>query len=428
MTTIIPTALATWLQSPEADPGVLITYPPGYNVSNIVAAVLSPMLNALAGKTVLLMVQNPAEVNQALGLELPQELYIPYGESPLLERAIVNEAWIIVDSPQIFRTLRVGEMARNKSPASRFLVFGSLGVDQIDLEYLNQSLPGIWSLYTSFVDRRLRLEFHLEVTSMTEEQNRHYRQRRAEEDQHLISGTSSQKHEARLRLHTKQIGNFVYPYDIQQVIDLPRTRNVEAALDMVMPAGWITGQVIDDIVFRSPKLQRELTIILGRREERHVVYTRFKNRYGVYLITALLTLLGIPTIAITGDDKKIDQRLAKINQFNQMPSGVLITNLVLPGDVVSVTNIHFTEGFEANIYQGLMQRIFRANLYADTAVVNVFIYVAQTHDGHDAVDAVDYRLFSENNVMNLKLYNKLVSESIPILFDAETNTLMLAKE
>lgn len=420
-------SLVDWLQTPDSNPGVFVTYPAGYDVINVMAAMIGAMLPRLAGKPFLMMVQNPGDLDRALGVQLPQELYLPYGESPLLEQAIQANAWILVDSVTIFRTLRVGELAQRKGSESRFIVMGTLGYDQVDLEYLNERLPGIYSLYASFIDRRIRLEYHLEVTTMTPEQDQRYAVRREAEQQHLRSGTSQQKHEARQGLHTKQVGNFVYPEDIQRVLDLPRERRVEAAPDQPAPLGWINQQAIQELGQRSPKLQRLLTLILGQRDQRQIVFSRFKNRYGVNLINAFLTLLGVPTMMITGDDRKVEQRQRKIEQFNQLPSGILLTNIPLVSDVTNVTSVHFFEGFDEAAYRGIMDHVFKAGLYPDQATIHIFIYVTQRLNppGADAADAISYRIFSERHVMQMDLYNRVIVGSIPIWFDAPTNQLTL---
>lgn len=405
-------------------------YPRTYSPAGIVASMLSVLMNLGLTTPVVIMSQDPAQVKALLGVELPPELFIPYGESVTLNTALESNALIIVDSVSMFRVLRIGQYAARKGQSCRFLVLGTLGLDAIDLDYLNEHLPGIYLLYAAFADPKIGLNFRLEVVVMTPEQTRLYENRRREEERLLRSGTAKEKHEAKLALHSKQIANFVYPVDIQRVLDLPREQRAPVADDKpAIQGGWVSQQDLNDLA-RNPKMQRLLATLVGQRNKagsRQIVYSRFLNRYGLELVSALLNVLGIENTILSGKDSRVTQREAKINQFNQLPQGILLTNLLnLPINPVMISDLHFLEGYEMNVLEGFLNSLYRAGQYpAEGGNLTIHSYIAQKNDQTDAIDATSYRIVTEQFINHVQLYDRLVMAGVPVIYNATNGELEL---
>lgn len=111
-------------------------------------------------------------------------------------------------------------------------------------------------------------------------------------------------------LRSRQRCNMIYPEPIRKLIITGKAEPDR----LIEDGGWITSEFIDDLLSYAPKfwlLLRLLEQIPGK----HAVYSEFKTRYGIYMISALLKYHDITHLTFTGDMND-EQRAQTIKAFN----------------------------------------------------------------------------------------------------------------
>ena len=97
-----------------------------------------------------------------------------------------------------------------------------------------------------------------------------------------------------LMLRSRQAGNMIYP---DYIYDNWKT----APPDKLIPeGGWIDSDFIEHLADYAPKFVVLLNLI-NQIPGKHVVYSEFKTRYGVYIIDTILKYYDIKTLLYTGD-------------------------------------------------------------------------------------------------------------------------------
>ena len=171
----------------------------------------------------------------------------------------------------------------------------------------------------------------------------------------------------RSQANALEIGNFKYPEEVQhESSTLTDTDRGEG--------GWLTKSIVGKIRQYSPKISNLLTIIISRYEDKHVVYTQFKDRHGVDLLDTLLKYLNIPHIVITKDDDSNEQ-IGKISTFsNDVNQKVLLTNTVPTSEISEVTHVHFLEGITEFVLKAFLRNVYRSNLFKNITPISCTIH------------------------------------------------------
>lgn len=160
---------------------------------------------------------------------------------------------------------------------------------------------------------------------MTEEQSRREDNLRNQEDQDMhppdeelrITNPFRYKQEklkyilAVMRLRSRQAGNMIYPRTIIDEKDLDYNPKEDKLIE---DGGWITDDVIKHLENYSPKFKVIINLIFLIKGK-HVIYSQFKTRYGVYFLEAVLKYYNVPTLLFTGDlnDEKRNDVTRKFN-------------------------------------------------------------------------------------------------------------------
>lgn len=86
---------------------------------------------------------------------------------------------------------------------------------------------------------------------------------------------------------------------------------------LVEDGGWIDEKfILDELPILSPKISRVIDFIETYNYGKHVVYSEFKSRFGIELISAILKYLNIPHLLFTGDLSTDKQRAEVLDKFN----------------------------------------------------------------------------------------------------------------
>jgi len=111
-------------------------------------------------------------------------------------------------------------------------------------------------------------------------------------------------------MKSSQLSNFEYP----KITSTTVSALVKDIPDEVEPKGWVSEEVLDILPEHGEKINVILQDILDH-DGKHVIYTRFKTRYGSWLIGALCEVIGIPYRFFDGDMNDED-RLKVISEYN----------------------------------------------------------------------------------------------------------------
>lgn len=394
---------------------ILMVYPQTLDVSNVIASLIT--IRQLAGKLVLLLVQDPKSVSDAVGTQLPDSLFSPYEDNTSIQSALNTNSYIFIDNPSLFREARLDQIFINKSPQCKLIFFATIGITDTDVTMLNVTFNDIGYLRFSLASEGPEIDYMLESTLMTQKQTDRYNARRQTELELQGSSDPIQFYQAQNYIYSMQIGNFLYPPDIQQLLDTSRLKNTNIPSDTDQSqGGWLTEQVLDTLNTHSPKLAQLLTSILTHYNTKHIIYSRYLNHFGVILISTLLYYLGVPHLTLVDSDN-FTVRADKVNSYNSSTTDnlrVLVTNIIPTYDLLNIGHLHFVEGIEHRVYKAFIDRVYKKRL-TQVRVFSIHIYVTQKADGTDAADAVYYRPFTDQ-IMNLtSIYDTLYSQASPII-------------
>lgn len=376
------TPLSTFLSD---KPGALMIYPPSLDISFVLSDFHSNQRLSLQDKKPLFMVS--PHVN--LPSLLPRVSY----ES--LSPTLLDKTILFVDDISLF-LLTAFSLPPNSFPpslSSTILFFVTLGISEQQLSQLSTILPGLPHIYLSYLPNRIQLGYALILTHMTPTQSQTFDLERQNE---LYFANSSLPHQyaANTYLKSMKIGNYLYPF--------PST-SVDTTFppdDVKNNGGWVTP---DSPL--SPKIARLLQLV-KETPGRHVIYSRYNERYGVQLLSAFLTLHDIPHILFLNDD------ITMLHRFNQENYKVLLLNAAPPLPIWNVSSIHFLEGYTLDTFNSLLSNIFRDNNYPrGKHLIVIYSHIASKADGNNAADISYYLPFAQKIEALAQTYTTLVVNS-----------------
>lgn len=203
-------------------------------------------------------------------------------------------------------------------------------------------------------------------------------------------------------VRSRQRCNMLYPdiNDIHTLVNAGQATREKAPADHLVEdvrtrsgkIGWIPRSFLldrDNLLYYMPKFLQILRII-DRVPGKHVVYSEFKARYGVYMIDALLRTYRIRTLMFTGDqdDRKRRWVLEQFNGADNIDGSkfrvLLITDAGAEGQsFLEVRGLHIVEQYVNSFaIQQVKGRVIRLRshirLPPDQRTVNVYYYFAVT--------------------------------------------------
>lgn len=155
---------------------------------------------------------------------------------------------------------------------------------------------------------------------------------------------------ANSRFMSKQVLNFCYPTYIQRGLDKLEGEDPKNLLSDYPSPMWL-GDVSDDMLKNeySPKFYDIITNV-QKYEGKHLIFSQFKSRSGVYLLYSLLMDKGIKCAMYTGDqnDKQKKSILEEYNNIENLYGGLLKVLLITAAGTEGVNlkacmNVHITE-------------------------------------------------------------------------------------
>ncbi len=355
-----PKNISNYLQHNEV---ILALHPLNINPSNAIASILT--IRDVTSKSVFLMIQDKTAINIAAAQELPNDIFVPYGDSKTLTSALVTHGTILIDSISLFRLADLGDIFKKRRKECHLIIFGSPNMTSKDLKYMSTYFPEYQVLSYHILNQGPQIKYKLERSFLTSNQVNRYIEINELESNISKHKSVNDQYQIKSRSALLKCCNFVYPEYVDDITwDLDRGQG-----------GWIDKNIFKTLQQFSPKINRLLVTILSNFECKHVVYTRFSNKYGLDLIDTLLTYLDIPHVVVTNKDGSNEQ-YGKITTFsdNNYNYSVLLTNEILHHDIANVTHLHFLEGVDHMVVKSFIQRTNQSKSFRNSLPLDFVIH------------------------------------------------------
>lgn len=189
-------------------------------------------------------------------------------------------------------------------------------------------------------------------------------------------------------LKSRQESNFQYP-EIQLSDRLGTPIQLRVPDRILDAGGWITTELISLLPEYGEKITYILSDILNHNYK-HVIYTKFKEHYGSYLIGALLDLYGIGYRFFNGDMNDND-RIRVLAEFNSIEN--------IRGQRVKVMIITDAGAEGINLFQ--VRKFHILEQYISHWIIKQAIGRAIRYDSHAALPIPDRNVTIMNYMLDL---------------------------
>lgn len=399
---------------------VVLTYPPFLDSASVIAMILA--IPEMAGKHGFMMTCDPDNVSKMSMVELPKQLFLPYDVSPMLKNALGVSSYIIIDDLSLFRLADMAPHLKNRNAETRLIFLATLGVTDADLTYVRSLFPenesNLPRATLSFTHPFPSLDYRLEVCEMTPNQVYYYEEKRRNELNRISPESDHEtKRTARNYTTSHPICNCIYPDDIQDQLEMAaEIQDLPADLDC-SKGGWMAPSMIYSLGVYSPKFANLLINITLNKKSKHVVYSKYVDKYGLRFLSTLLDYMKIPhKLILTADGER---QLEKFNKFNKKTTNetyVLLTDVTTLPDLKNVSHFHCLEGSDTLLTRSLLDRFYKINLYDRIPDKIIFYtYISRIEDSPTpTADESLYRDFSNTIIQLNDTFIDLVSHSQPL--------------
>jgi hypothetical protein len=404
------TLFTNWIAGLSSFPGALVIHPRDMSP---VEMIVNWYHSLSRDKRILVLTEGSYD---SMNLEDTDSITInPYENNENLQDALTNEHYIIVDSIRKFRLNDIGQSFRNLHQRSRVIFLATLGMNEIDLQYLRFAIQGL-AIFHLESGHSVVLKFLTDKSIMSQQQEIEYIRRKSEEEDTILNGPDNVTREAAiLSLRSKEITNYIYPPDMQRMLDLSQTnRQSLPEDDIISQGGWVSEMEVTNLA-DNPKMFRLISNVIdlyNTNKARQIIYSRFIHRYGLRLISALLTLIDIEHIIITGADRDDVGKMAKFNNTNNAILLTSVTNFNI--NPRGVTDIHMLEGYEYTTLESLLNETYVKDLYEKPATLNIHSYLAMKGDGSNTVDGENYAKIVDKLSEDINLYKDIIQYAVPL--------------
>lgn len=353
-------------------------------------------------------------------LELIPFPLLKYSDLSEINRALQNtEVDIVVfDDARMLATIAPALDVSKVYP--KIIVLTTWGDSMQHLDIVTAKFPEIKLLTLDMINDTVNIEWQLARVQMSDRQLRYYDQIRARE----ISESSD--HVINYPI-TRMVTLYAYPDNIMtDTISHKYICETDQSTlpDQLIKSTWLNSSYIETLPDNGPKLLSVLDGIISNWPAKQVILTRFNHRYGVDLITSFLQLMNkskkspyeLNEIFHTSCTDEYETSLNTFHKFNNIESGILITNIIPLIPLQNVSIVHIVDSYSFLNLNTVLDRIHKRYLNKERKDIIVYSHIA-THPSEKSSDEALYeKLVSNINEAN-RLYSGLISMSSRILFD-----------
>lgn len=217
---------------------------------------------------------------------------------------------------------------------------------------------------------------------------------------------------AKLHILSRSISNFIYLSKEMEKLPDKLTKN----------GGWIDDKILSNqsLIIMSTKFIKLFINISLHYNSKHVIYSFFKKKHGIILISSLLTKCQISHQIISGDTSpnikfKIIEKFNSIeNRNGKLIKILLITDAAIEGlTFLEVNNLHILESsINFHCIEQLIGRIvrYKSHFLLPTHLQYVNIWRYWSVDPNNNIKCIDEILYNANQFKLNKIndFNKLL--------------------
>jgi superfamily II DNA or RNA helicase len=223
---------------------------------------------------------------------------------------------------------------------------------------------------------------------------------------------------ANKRIMSRGVSNFYYPPTIYSQSEDDFSGENKKKPDLLKPKGWIDRIYFKDNQLKmiySPKMTELFKNILNNYNSKHMVFSFFKEKSGLYLIKSLFDMCGISSRLFTGDlnDKQRQKLLEEYNDPNNRYGEKIRVILVSDAGAEGITlretgHIHILESdTRENKIQQAIGRAVRYKSHINMPENEQKVYVWRYWSVSNNMECIDEMLYNKG-MQKLKIFNSFI--------------------
>jgi hypothetical protein len=434
---IMATALIDWLYiDDETKQGALVLFPRMIDRWNVSAIITSKWENYNVvvvtdhGTEFMETISNTPDLNGNIAKWTDKELIpfmlINYSDFQGINRALHNTEIdiILFDDTRMLAT--IAPKLNFDSVAPKIIVLTSWGDTFDQLNIVTSSFPNIRLLTLDLINDVSDINWKSVTVPMSQHQLKYYDKIKSREDidKSIIPYPM-----------TRMITLYAYPEAIMADTlahrSICETNQTDMPDNIDMKNSWLNSSYIDSLEEDGPKLQSVLDGIISNWPSKQLIITRFNHRYGVDLIVSFLRLMNINMknpyelneIIHTSCTDDYEVSIIKFHKFNNLESGILITNIIPLIPLKGISVIHVVDSYSFLNIKMVLDRCHKRYLNKSATNLDIYSYIA-THPIYKSAD----QSLQDTFIMNIKeadrIYTGLISQGGHIVFNPQTGLLV----
>jgi hypothetical protein len=408
------TELIDWLYTNDPDGsvknGALIVFPRMIDRWNIASFIVSRWEEY----KIVIVTDHPVEFMETTtntmeskwtDLELIPFPLLKYSDIDDIKRALQNTEVdiILFDDTRMLATISPALIfdcmyTQDKSVIQpKIFVLTTWGDTLHQLDIVTNLFPGLRLLKIDLINDIANLDWKISRVHMSNKQLKYYDQVRVRELQDLETWNTT-IHDIPRISNIQVLKNFSIPYPITRMLTLyayPDNIMTDTLVhkyicetdqssmpDKLTNSTWLNSSYIDNIYDDGPKLLSVLDGIIANWPLKQLVLTRFNNRYGVDLITSFLQLMTqnnknpyeLDEIFHTSCTDIYEHSINTFHKFNNLPSGVFITNIVPLIPLKGISVIHIADSYSFMNIKMVLDRTHKRHLNTQHGQPDLILY------------------------------------------------------
>jgi hypothetical protein len=398
METYLPSDLLSYL---KITPMALISHPIGVESSKVASVLVEH--TRLPDRTGLIVTFNASSTKESLQIADSKHIAITdYSDY----EGIMSKSNIIICFDNLMQAVDLFGMDNIRTLAYQHNVLFFLYTYGIKEHYFFQmqtKFPEL-TMYmwkATFADRGEKMSVNMHQVKMTPRQDLRYAVEYEKEKEEFLDYTVSTYNQ------TQRCCNIVYPLPIQGQIDTDKTISISSLIDE-----YTYPVLLQD----APKI-RELFIVLALGiDQRHVVYTKFDDEYGIIILESIARYFKYNVIVVkntfTPEDK--NKIIESINVDPTQPCVIIVNTMFDQVIPKNISQLHFFDG-DIKLMEPFIKTLYKYSLYTIPPALSINFYVANRSNNVVSIEGILYTQLRELIIHYNDLWDKVKTQSSSIV-------------
>lgn len=261
----------------------------------------------------------------------------------------------------------------------KIIVLSSWGDTIKQFDQVTYNLPGLRLLALDLISDIATINWKNIKINMSDSQKILYNKVRNNE---LINNTPT------LYPITRMLGLYLYPEgiipDLLSYKSVCEINNNDSCDKLGQSNTWLNIDYLNTLENDGPKLHSLVDNIISNWPNKQIIFTRYNIHYGVNLINSILLLMSqnkknpydqseILKVSCTDNYNDI---INLMHNFNEMNSGILITNIVPLISLKNINFIHITDNYSFLTIKMIIDRCHKHHLNKESNSLTICSYIS----------------------------------------------------